>query len=816
MFAADINEEYMLKHILFITAKYYLDYPNVMFQIIFRIKDISLNEKIFSRAVYLETLRLYGRIISNLRSLHRQRTLTKDLGNAANTATDITNGVLGQKSLIKIDDTSTNFINDYSIIRDVFKNVLECAEILDYSPKFRDIIFHMLLCIDDRGQSGFMIDTILWDCGPLFIHILSKVDISTSSELKPIVSARLLEFVFKKIIEANESVDTVDIYVDKKEYTAKLLEKLNADNSMEVEEDKPNTEDDDEDCEDIPDSPNETQRERSLRKKRNVLLKDYLAKLLGLFKTLMDRTLMHQQFPDLIIRYTKYMCKVCTKQHPNSDVFNMNMNILRYLFEKCQKQRSGSSKFITMDTLPELSPMLRGLNRMRDFATEAELDMMSSIAITIPNTQLNKVIVDDHIPFIKTEITRHIFSSEHSASSAMALNWLSNYCESFWDKHLDPHFGEIITCLKSSIKKHQKRIASSVIHILGKLSGRCRSLLKESILPSLGKIDAIDDVTDSKGSCSIEAEFYSSQKTDSVRFNIQLGDYVARARELATSQDFDKLSDRFPMKSYYTLCRGAVLLFIDKTMPEINPEMLQEQESSEEDSQLGNTSVSLETAERNKKSYEDALMAFIGFSAQKDFKDDPKRMMDGLLSYFAVLFAENKYESTEEEERDARYIGAETIARAFVNLQCSDNKRVLAYSNRVCRRLLELIETLTGEQYSDSMNGFWKHYNKQIQSICSISKRNTKKGGLISLKFLVSNAPKEWLLLNINEVLSSIYLLADVKYIQNFLEPHLSHSFFKHFHFHSHSSIFRKCLLKCRITSPKELTTSCQCSLTTG
>ena len=771
MFAAEINEEYMLKHVLFIVAKYYLDCPSVIFQIIFRIKDISLNEKIFSRSVYLETLRLYGRIISNLRGVYRQRVLAKDMGPATNLITDITNGVFGQKSLIKIDDTSKNFINDYSVIRDVFKNVLECAEILEYSPKFRDIIFHMLLCIDDRGQSGFMIDTILWDCGPLFIHILSNVDIATTTELKPIVAARLLEFAFKKIVEVNESPDTVEIYVDRKDYTAKLLEKLSAENSMEVEDDKAKAkgkdcseDDEDDDCEDIPDSINETERERSLRRKRKVLFREYLNKLFNLFKALMDRILMHQLFPDVIIRYTKYMCKVCVKQHPNRDVFNMDLNVLKYLFEKCQKQRSGTNKFITMDTLPELAPMLKSLNRMRDFVTDAELDVMSTIAITIPSTSaLNKVIVDDHIPFIKTEIARHIFSSEHGSNSAMALNWLSNYCEPFWDKHLDPHLGEIISCLKGSIKKHQKRVASTVIHILGKLSGRCRSLLKESILPSLGQIDAIDDVTDSKGSCSIEAEFYSTHTADSVRFNIQFGEYIARARELATSEDFEKLAARFPMKSYYTLCRGTVLLFIDKTMPEISPEMLQEQDSSEGGSQSGDTAVSFETAEHNKKSYEDALTAFIAFSAHKDFKDDPKRIMDGLLSYFAVLFAENKYESTEEEERDARSIGAETIARAFVNLQCSDNKRVLAYSNRICRRLLELIETLTGEQYSDSINGFWKHYNKQVQSICTVSKRATKKGGLISLKFLVSSAPKEWLLLNINEVLSTIYLLVDVK-----------------------------------------------------
>lgn len=764
MFNAEITDERMLKHIMFIIAKYYLDRPNLSFHNIFRIKEISINDKVRSRPMCLEATRLYGRVLSNIRSIYKERLLTKD-NSLQNFAADITNWVPIQKNFLSIDYTSNDFLNFYPTTRYAFENVLKCTQIFECNQKSRDMIITMLMCLDDPAQSGYMIDTILWDCGYLFINFLSSADITSYAEPKPVLISRILEFLFRKIIEANESTDTVELGDNEIELLEKQIEKQNAEKrSMEVEEDDKNpsdnfaNDDSEEDYEDFPRSINESEAERTRRRKRNKLLKPYLNKLLNLFKTFVDREInMCHQVPERIIQFTKHMCKTCSRQHPNRDVFNFNLNVLRFLFDKCQKPRSGAGKFLPMDIFSEIPPLLRGMNKMRDFCTDAELDIITLIALTIPNTQLSIISAEDHIPFIKAELTRHIH--EHTISASLAFNWLSSYCELCWSKQLEPHLEEIVTCLKASIRKNDPRTASTVVHILGKLGGRCRSLLKAPILPSAVQVDAISDMTDSNGSCSIEAEFYSSH--NSVKFDIQFREYISRARELAVSENFEKLSNRFPMKSYYTLCRGTLLLFLDKSMPEITQEMLQEQGSCEDDIKLGSAQLSFETAERNKKSYEDALTAFIAFSAHTDFKDESQRLLDGLLSYFAILFSQNKYENT-EGEKSAQVIGAEAIIKAFINLHCSDNKDVLSLSIRTCRRLLAMIESLTGERSCSSINDFWKHYNNQIQNMCAISKRAPKKGSLIALRFLVTNAPNEWLLLNINDVLQTIYLLVDV------------------------------------------------------
>lgn len=763
MFNAEITDERMLKHIMFITAKYYLDRPNLSFHNIFRIKEISINDKVRSRPMCLEATRLYGRVLSNIRSIYKERLLTKD-NSLQNFAADITNWMPTQKNFLSIDYTSNDFLNFYPTTRYAFENILKCTQIFECNQKSREMVIAMLMCLDDPAQSGYMIDTILWDCGYLFINFLSSADIMSSAEMKLALINRILEFLFRKIIEVNESTDTVELGVNEIELLERQIEKQNAEKSfMEVEDDKSTNDnlvndDDDEDYEDFPRSINESEAERTRRRKRNKLLKPYLNKLLSLFKAFVDRGIYSsQQFPERIIQFTKHMCKTCSRQHPNRDVFNFNLNVLRFLFEKYQKPRSGAGRNLPTDMFPEIPPLLRGMNRMRDFCTDAELDIMTFTALMIPNTQLTIISAEDHIPFIKTELTRHIH--EHTMSTSLAFNWLSSYCEPYWDKQLEPHLEEIVTCLKASIRKNDPRTASTVVHILGKLGGRCRSLLKGPILPSAVQTDAISDMTDANGSCSIEAEFYSSH--NSVKFDIQFSEYISRARELAVSENFEKLSNRFPMKSYYTLCRGTLLLFLDKSMPEITQEMLQDQGSCDDDIKLGSVQLSFETVEPNKKSYEDALTAFIAFSAHTDFKDESQRLLDGLLSYFAILFSQNKYENT-KGEKSAQVIGAEAIIKAFINLHCSDNKDVLSLSIRTCRRLLAMIESLTGERSCSSINDLWKHYNNQIQNMCVISKRAPKRGSLIALRFLVTNAPNEWLLLNINDVLQTIYLLVDV------------------------------------------------------
>lgn len=491
-------------------------------------------------------------------------------------------------------------------------------------------------------------------------------------------------------------------------------------------------------------------------------MQSYLSQLLNLFKAFLDKiTQAYQQAPDVITRVTKYLCRACSRQHHNKDVFNLNMNVLKIIFDKCQR-RTG--KYMIID-VPEALPLLIGMNRMKDFCTEQEADSMNAIAIMLPQTQLNVFSAEQQIPFIKSALSRHHMPLEFSSVSCAAINLVSSYCETYWEGIIEPHLEEIISCLKGMIKK-QSKIMISVAHILGKLGGRCRSFQKGAVTYTPAQFKEVSSSADPKGACSVEVSFLGEDATaETINFDLQFGEYVSRARRLATERDFAKLSARFPMRSYYTICCGTILLFIDKDMPEISVEGLRDQEGP----QFGAASeASLERIEPNKKAYEDALTGFFGFAAQKEFREESKTLIDGIISYFAILFAQNKYEGGGgNSEREIRYIGAEAIVKAIVNLHCSSNKQVSKYSDTVCLLLIATINTITGEPSSNGINGFWKHYIKHTKRLCVIPKYTTKRAGWKSLKFMLLNAPRDWLFENIEDVLFTLYLLADVKKKKN-------------------------------------------------
>jgi hypothetical protein len=411
----------------------------------------------------------------------------------------------------------------------------------------------------------------------------------------------------------------------------------------------------------------------------------YAAAYVSLFKLVVNSAVpIPRALEALFSPHLSTMIGACMRY--SSEGNSYHFELLRHLFKQTSQPNLKCDSMLR-EHIPTLSMLFDNLEKMRQFCSPSTVKQIIEIPLHEP-LRMSILIPFLHqiVPFVAAALAAPM------ETFYLALRLLEfcadNLIPPYFDAVIGPWKEELVRLLRRHVRVPISLMTGVVVHILGKLSGRCRDIRPQPIVPERDNVTRDDD----EEGCSLLVAFQDSP----VPFKLKLGRYVMQTKRFA-------LATHGQTRAHFLLAKALFSLFVSKknadsialllrgqppfsaktdTFP---PRLIKENRGEEPGG------VAVKTKERfevERSAIENTLVVILAASIDEKLRAEAEPFTRSVLRHFALLLALDDAAATAPGQCDLRYIDATIIVDALAVLFCSDNKPLVQGAQAAAATLL--------------------------------------------------------------------------------------------------------------------------------